>query len=145
MYLQQAVEDVTGRPFEETADTLMKTLGMAASTYRLDYLGQRWVNAAYSLETTAEDLARFLRFLVSAHPVAAAIRQPHNAEYGLGIRVKKCGEETYYMHTGRNFGSHHAVAMIYEKSRTGAVVMARGAGSRYFPQEAARWLIGAAD
>ena len=56
---------------------------------------------------------------------------------GLGIGIYSCGDDVGYFHTGRNFGLHHSLGLVFERAKLAISVMARGKGSRGFPSELA--------
>jgi len=122
---QQVVEDVTGRPFADVvAEQVLGPLGMTHSGYACtttasaapdeatghDLEGRpspRWryaEQAAAGLCSTASDLARFAAWLGSDDPVAAALRRPVAASYGLGVHVDDVDGETVVGHDGNNRG-----------------------------------------
>jgi CubicO group peptidase (beta-lactamase class C family) len=151
-YLQRAVEDVTGRAFDAYADPILHDLGMSTSTYALDYQGTRYVGAAYSLVTTPSELARFFDELASPRPenqtIATLMKTPtvtsdDGITYGLGVGTFACGDDDIALrHSGQNFSAHRSLAVVFEKSRIGAVVMARGEGTSGVPGELVKLAIG---
>jgi CubicO group peptidase (beta-lactamase class C family) len=152
VYLQQAIEDRTGRRLTELGEGMFRSLGMADSSYDLAEDGKHWVSAAYSLVTTPDDLMRFLQALVSPPPewraASQAMQVPQVAvsagvRYGLGIRLGACGGATLLHHSGRNNRIHLSFAGIYAGSGIGIVVMARGKGAPGIPQKIAAQAIGA--
>jgi CubicO group peptidase (beta-lactamase class C family) len=151
LYMQQAMQDVSGKAFETYMSGVLRKIGMAKSSFELDYEGEHYVAAPFSLVTTPRELMSFFDGL--AHPAPTdvwAAKQLTTPSYpfdaqtdrGLGILIQKCGDEVGVYHTGSNFSIHKSVGVIYPKTRTGAVVMVRGPDAYGYPSEIAHLATG---
>jgi CubicO group peptidase (beta-lactamase class C family) len=156
LYLQKAVERLTGRSLEALARReIFEPLGMTRSSYvwqqrfeqdaafAKDWLWRvepidHWVepNAAYTLLTTAPDYARFVAAVLTGRGLAPATRQAFLAPLretspgtamALGVRVENGRGGPIFYHSGNN-GRRFTCYM------TGDV--ARGIGLVYFTNAA---------
>lgn len=150
-YLQQAMEDVMQSSFHLLMQGFMKSLGMTRSTFELDYEGEHWVAAPYSLVTTPRELGLFFDELAHPHAEnegvaklfrAPAIKLDELDDRSLGVVLTKCGDDVSLNHSGKNFSRHRSEADLYIKSRTGAVVMTRGRDTSGLPQALVKMAIG---
>ena len=114
-------------------------------------VGVHGVSAAYSLVTTAEDLARFFLELMAPRHIDPALVQAMlsdsvriNEKYawGLGVGIQHGGGEDAIWQWGYNGNYHRALAIFYPKTGTGVVVMTRGLNGSGFLARVAHAAIG---
>lgn len=174
VYLSKVVEKLTGENFEDFVQKNVFTpLGMRNSSlvyqdrfdklkvYRHSFLGaltgrnqSKEFNAAASLQTTAEDYARFVIAVLEGRGLKKKTRQEMltpqiriNPEkfpelgWGLGIGLETIGEETFVWHWGDN-GDAKAFVIASEKSGKGIVFFANGSSGLSFVREMLRDSIG---
>lgn len=145
-YLQQAIEDVTGQPFDRYIDeTILTPLEMSDSlmsyneelsdlfadgpspSYRVNQ-----VNAAYSLQSTPTDLAKFLLEMMNPTLVdpqlARLMTSPcrninENYAWGLGIGIQHSPIGDSIWQWGNNENIFHAFLFCYKDQKTGVIIM----------------------
>lgn len=137
-YLQTALEDVSGEPFDVLAERVaLEPLEMDSSRFSMDVEGMSYVLAAASLTSTPDDVARF--FIALANPGSShqetvdLLTQPDRELgpdlcWGHGVGLYDLPDGPRYWHWGSNFDQHHALAVIEADGRRGIVVMATGPG-----------------
>lgn len=157
MYLQAAIEAVTGLPFaEHMRAAILVPLGMADSSYtwqpgyadraavghgpRDGGAGSRWTvaHAAFSLYTTAADYARFCAVLLDPAPLGLGValtaqmfrpqvRIDDTLSWGLGWGLALTASGECFWHWG-DLGDFQAYAIGSRGHRHALVVLTNGAG-----------------
>jgi CubicO group peptidase (beta-lactamase class C family) len=151
-YLQHVIEEVTEKSFVEFMDQeIIKPLGMEASSFvykeelapfmangheagQVFPISKKKANAAYSLLTTAENMAKFNQelcrpTLVKPETVAQMLtpesKWKDDIYWGLGIGILKTSDEDFFWHWGNNY--YYCSLMLTGKdSKFGAVIMTNG-------------------
>ena len=134
--LQNAMEEIAQSSLEEIArKEIFSRLGLKNSTFILQAFDQQFENAAFSLVSTAQDLAKF--FIELASPKILDVdsinllkTQIHSLtqrlDWGSSIGIYKCGSDRVLWHWGSNMGRYHSLVFITEQGGTGAVLMTEG-------------------
>lgn len=151
-YLQQVIEVVTKTSFEEFMDQeIIKPLGMESSSFvfkdelaplmangheagKAFPITKKKANAAYSLLTTAEDMAKFNQeicrpTLLKPETVVQMLipesKWKEDIYWGLGMGILKTSGEDFFWHWGNNY--YYCSLMVTGKdSKFGAVIMTNG-------------------
>jgi CubicO group peptidase (beta-lactamase class C family) len=163
LFLQKAVEAITGEPIETTMRReVFEPLQMTQSTYIWlpsydeqkawghNAEGKRWrrrkpegANVAATLQTTAGDLAKFVIALsrtgsmfVSQTDVLPAAPDIH---WGLGVGLLRRGDDSFFWHWGDN-GDFHGY--IFGSGRHAVVILTNGANGLSIAENIARIAMG---
>ena len=136
-YLQQAIQEQIGQPFDDYMEQeILPTLGMHSSTFSFDFMGQEVVLAAASMSSTPADVARF--FMEVARPsadhravvemlVKPEVEVTASLDWGRGIGIyERDDDPRRYWHWGSNLGEHHSLGVIEADGSAGVVVMVVG-------------------
>jgi CubicO group peptidase (beta-lactamase class C family) len=144
MYIQKIIENITGEDFEKAARRyVFDPLGMFDSTflnkktvksgaspvvYLLAKLLQKEPNCAYSLKSTAYDMALFAEELLRCYKetpfekmFASEIAIDIHTGWGLGLAIEQTGNTTTYWHSGINPGFQSL--MVLEPQTQSALVV----------------------
>ncbi|WP_128543842.1 serine hydrolase [Larkinella soli] len=180
VYLQKVVEKITGRPINALmTERVFKPLGMARSSYlwRADFepdfarphnqFGFPFTkgkpenaNMAYSLQTTADDYARFLSEILNPthlkQPTIQAMLNPEtrlpvrfnrdttlseSLFWGLGFGLEKTPAGDYFWHWGDN-GTFRCFVAADRGRKNAVVYLTNSAGGLSFINELTTALIG---
>ena len=180
VYLQKVVESITGRPLNDLmTERVFKPLQMTRSSYVWspafddnfawphDESGQpeskvkpRQPNVAYSLQTTADDYARFLLAILTANGLKKDLvdqmltRQSQlpkklfgedtlspNLTWGLGFGLEHTTEGDYFWHWGDN-GSYKCYITADRKRGDAVVYFTNSANGLSFNQEITNRFLG---
>ncbi len=151
VYLQRVVEHVTEQPLEAFMQArVLRPLGMRRSSFTGPGSGSTHLatghdqdgkprpmrepqppNAAWSLHSTASDLARFVAHII-AEPgdmLAPQVRVNDRVSWALGWGLEASGEGRAFWHWGDNPG-YKSFAIGLLDAGTGAVVMTNADGGR---------------
>jgi CubicO group peptidase (beta-lactamase class C family) len=178
VYLSKVIEHVTGEKFNDFMKRMVfDPLGMTSSSYvwrndydalktsRHDSVGQPTgqnkpdtANAAASLNTTANDYARFIAAIVNGTGLKKetlkqiltpqirvdeggpnttgrpADKLSQNVSWGLGVGLQTTADGLSFWHWGDN-GDSKAYFVAFEKQKTGVVVFANSANGLSFMPE----------
>lgn len=156
-YLTVVLEAVLGTTLDQHMErVVLPQLGMKDSVYRLPgdqgIPEELRVNAAYSMVTTPSDVARlFMELLEPRHADVAliatmrtpAVKVTSRYAWGLGVGVQTGTNEQAIWHWG-DVDEYQNLAVFFERSRTGVVVMtrARGGAGKEIYVDIARQAIG---
>ena len=158
VYLQKVVEKITGKPINEIMiERVLKPLGMTNSSYvwqasfathvalphnESGKAGSKYrpqqANMAYSLQTTAEDYARFIQAILTPkglkentvdQMLSSQSQLPTrfsgdtlspNLNWGLGFGLERTGKDMYFWHWGDN--GDFKCYVVANRARKNAVV-----------------------
>jgi hypothetical protein len=106
-------------------------------------------NAAFSLNTTSQDLGNFAEALLSAGSDSPALQEmlveqvaiDAQSAWGLGIGIEKSPAGLTYWHSGINPGSR-ALIVLDPKTQTGIVVLTNGENGLELARQVAALVIG---
>ncbi|MDB5241401.1 MAG: hypothetical protein JWP57_2026, partial [Spirosoma sp.] len=180
VYLQKVVESITGRPLNDLMTAhVFKPLQMTRSSYVWipafdenfayphDQSGQpetkgkpRQANVAYSLQTTANDYARFVLAILTHKGLKKELvnqmltrqsRLPKklfgedtlspNLAWGLGFGLENTPSGTYFWHWGDN-GSYKCYITADPRRGNAVVYFTNSANGLSFNQEVINWFLG---
>jgi CubicO group peptidase (beta-lactamase class C family) len=160
--IQQLVQDVTGKHFEEvTEELVLRPLEMTHSSYQQPLPERLWANAATAynsggsaisgkwhvypeqaaagLWTTPSDLAKVILEIqkpsrVLTQKTVDLMNTPLLDHYGLGLQLSNTDHQTAFSHGGANEG-FRCMLWGYRESGRGAVVMTNGDNGAQLAQE----------
>jgi len=180
VYLQEVVESITGKPLNDLmTERVFKPLQMTRSSYVWnpafdanfahphDKSGQpetkgkpRQPNVAYSLQTTADDYARFVLAILTANGLKRDLvdqmltrqsRLPKklfgedtlspNLAWGLGFGLEHTTGGDYFWHWGDN-GSYKCYITADRKRGNAVIYFTNSANGLSFNQEITNWFLG---